>query len=480
MGGLTSAASGNLAVLGRSVEKTRGLPLGLWKFLDWISADLSREVVQNPSTSITGHGGADRGTLGAFKSGAKVKYDLTSRRLLSDLLAMVGFTSATDLTGAQLIKIRPDPDASFRSVSTYFYEGGTYTPKMDYGRSCKEVSLTDAENKRVVTDVTYTEPTGDTISGAPIDKAGNTQNAVFVASRGRRPYDGNFTAEKSVYLKIISSTPGGAVVKAKIDVPSGGTDGTGFGAAAYGVTTFAVSVPNDENDGWSKVIDGDTGLPMVLGTESEEPYEITLGDLDLTSYAAGDEFEIPVAMEKLTKSTVAENRLSSYHLLRLLGEKDVRIDAGTVKIDWPFKEYYANGKRYPYTIDSSDTSKKPGLTASFDKRLFDRRFRIQNEADARFTLNDSYKILAPIPTTSIQENVQIFAPQCRVSTLTSGAVAGFGPLKEKITIDAEQPDDTADHKLTTAGIVVPDGFDDTTKYFWQINLTLPLADVADY
>ncbi len=52
--------------------------------------------------------------------------------------------------------------------------------------------------------------------------------------------------------------------------------------------------------------------------------------------------------------------------------------------------------------------------------------------------------------------------------------AGFDTLEETITLGAEQPDDTAGGTLTEAGITVPAGFDDTTAYPFQVNITLPI------
>ncbi len=479
--GLKQAAVGNLATFARSLEKVNiGLPSGgAWKFLNFISAEISRTNKHNPSTSITGSGGTDRGTLGEAAHTDKVKYDATTARLALDLAAMVGCPTTaitSPATGVYLYKVRPDRDNPLRSLSFLLDEGGSYAPSMQFGRRCQDVILSTNANKRVETDVTYSEPTGDSISGVAIDKSGNTGSASLVSSRGRRPYDADFTAGKSVYLKVISSTTGGAVLKAKIDVPSGGTDGTGFGAAAYGSTTFAVSVPTDSADGWAVVIDSTSGYPVGLFGENNEPFEITLGDTDLTAYAANDEFEIPVSIARIPKTGTRENRLSAFHLVRLInGTTDVRIDTGTMKISRPFKAYYANGRRFPQTIDPTG---KLSLTTNFKKRLFDRAFRQVEDSDSRFTLYDDMKFQSPIGATAYFEQVEFFQPQCMVSALKSGDVAGFDALEETVTLEAEQPDDTADGTLTTGGLTVPAGFDDTTKYPWQCNITTPIDITA--
>jgi len=474
--GLKQAAVGNQAILARSLEKTNiGLPLSNWKFLNFISAEISRTNVHNASNSITGSGGVDRSTLGEVTHTDKIKYDATTYRLAADLVGMVGYTSsANPTTGVYTLAIRPDRDNAFRSLSLYLDEGGDYGPMMQFGRRTQDITLSETANKRIEADITYSEPTGDTTSGAAIAKSGNggTHNAGLIGSRGQRPYDADFLAGKSVYLKVDSATTTGAVLLAKVDTASGLTDGTNFGAAAYGATTFAVSVPSDSSDGWAPVVDSTSGYPIGLFGENNEPFEVTLGDANLTDLSAGDEFEIPVAVRRLTKTGTKENRLSAYHLVRMINSTtDVRIDKGTMKITRPFKPYYANGRRLPFTIDPTG---KLALVTTFTKRLFDRYFRQVEGADARFTLYDVMKFQSPIGTTAYFEQIEFFQPQCMISALKSGDVAGFDTLEETITLGAEQPDDTSGGTLSEAGITVPTGFDDTTQYPWQINITLPI------
>lgn len=472
---MRQAAVGNQATFARSLEKTNiGLPLSDWKFLNFISAEISRTNVHNVSNAITGSGGIDRSTLGEVTHTDKIKYDATTYRLAQDLLAMVGYTSsANPTTGVYTLAIRPDRDNAFRSFSFYLDEGGEYGPMMQFGRRTQDITLVENANKRIEADITYSEPTGDTTSGAAIAKAGNggTHSVALIGSRGQRPYDADFLAGKSVYLKVDSATTGGAVLLAKVDVASGQTDGSNFGLAAYGSTTFTVTVPGDNSDGWATVIDSTSGNAIGLFGENNEPFEVTLGDVDLTDLSTGDEFEIPVAVRRLTKTGAKENRLSAYHLVRLIDSTtDVRIDTGSMKITRPFKPYYTNGRRLPYTIDATG---KMTLVTTFKKRLFDRYFRQIEGTDSRFTLYDVMKFGTPI-TGSYFEQIEFFQPQCMISALKSGDVAGFDTLDETITLGAEQPDDSSDGTLTANGITVPTGFDDTTEYPWQINITLPI------
>jgi hypothetical protein len=479
---MKQAAVGNLATFARSLEKGNiGLPLGEFKFLNFVSAELSRMNEHNASTSITGSGGVDRGTLGGITHSNKLVYDATTYRLAMDLIAMVGYKDwENPAQGVYTIAIRPDRDNEFRSLSFYLDEGGSYGPGMQFGRCCEDITLSEDANKRIEATVTYSEPTGDTISGAAIKKSGNTGTitANVIWSRGQRPNDADFSAGKSVYLKVDSATTGAVVLLAKVDTASGQTDGSNFPATAYGSTTFTVPVPSDSTDGWAGVVDSTSGIAMGLFGENNEPFEVTFGDSADQSalVAVGDEFEIPIAVARLTKVGSRENRLSAFHLIRAMNSTtDVRIDSGTIKITRPFKPYYANGRRLPYTIDPTG---KLTLTTNFKKRLFDRSYRQIEGGDSRFTLYDVLKFGTPITGTYF-EQVEIFQPQCMISALQSGNVAGFDALEETVTLEAEQPDDTADGKLSTAGITVPAGFNDTTKYPWQINITTPI-DIAHF
>jgi hypothetical protein len=277
-------------------------------------------------------------------------------------------------------------------------------------------------------------------------------------------------------LKVISVTTTAVVLAAKIDTASGLTDGTNFGVAAYGGLTFSVPIPSSDSDGWGIVIDSSSGNKIGLFGENNEPFEVTFGySADQSAIlAADDEFEIPVAARRLTKTGTRENRLSAYHLVKLIGGIDTRIDKGTVKISRPWDPYYVNGRRLPITIDPTG---KLSATTNFEKKLFDQRFRQIEGADSRFTLYDVFKFENPILATAYNEQVEIFQPQCMISSLKSGDVAGFDSLKETVTLEAEQPDDSSDGTLTANGITVPAGFDDTTLYPWQANITTPI-DVA--
>ena len=467
---MLDAAVGNLANLARSLEKDNvGLPQSDWKFINFISAELARQNVHNASNSITGSGGMDRGTLGEVKHSNKIKYDATAYRLTMDLLGMVGYTNWDNpVAGVYVVQIRPDRDNAIRSISMYLDEGGSYGPSMQFGRRTQDVVLSEDSNQRIEADVTYSEPLGDTTAGAPVAAVGNTGTHAIglIGSRGQRKNDADVA--KSVYLKVVSSATGSVVLKAKVDVPAFA------GAVAYGATTFTVPVPSGSSDGWGTVVDSTSALALGLFGENNEPFEVTFGDVDMTDLLADDVFEIPATMTRLTKTGTRENRLSAYHLIKLIGGVDTRIDKGTVKISRPWEAKYSNGRRTPYAIVPTG---KLSATTNFEKPLFDRRFRQVEGDDSRFTLHDVMKFQDPIGATAYNEQVELFQPQCGISDLKGGDVAGFDALTETVTLEAEQPDPSSDGTLTANGIAVPAGFDDTTEFVWQANITLPI-DIA--
>src|SRR6185369_5200692 len=180
---MLDAAVGNLASFARSLEKVNlGVPLvgvngANMRFVNFISAEIARMNQHNPSTSITGSGGMDRGTLGGITHTDKVKYDATTARLALDFAAMLGcpVSAITNPTGGVYVyKIRPDRDNALRALSFYLDEGGSYPPSMQFGRRCQDIVLSETANKRIEADVTYSEPTGDTEYGLPVPKTGNT------------------------------------------------------------------------------------------------------------------------------------------------------------------------------------------------------------------------------------------------------------------------------------------------------------------
>lgn len=362
---------------------------------------------------------------------------------------------------AWLVKFRPGTVNEVRGASLYLYEGGSYTAQLQTGRRVNDITLSNDANKRIKGTITYTEPTGDTIAGFAIAKSTNTgtQPVASIGTRGRRPFDADFTAGKSIYLSVVSSTSTSAVLKAKVDTASGETDGTNFPGTAYGSTTFTVSVPDETTGatGWTTVVDSTSGLPIGLFGENNEPFQVTFGNGDLSLTDAADQFEIPVSMSALTKTTNAETRLSAFHLIRTLGGTlDIRIEDGTVKLERPYRAYYANGQRLPQAIDPTGPY---GATVTMKKRLFDRYFRAANEAGSRFTLYDVYRA-GPAIATGVYEGIEVFLSQCAVSKMKSGDIANRNTLDETITLVAEDPD---------AAVTAPTGFDGL--YAWEMNVT---------
>lgn len=374
---------------------------------------------------------------------------------------------------AWLVKIRPDAlNNDVRAATLYLFEGGHYTATAQTGRRTADISIADAANKRAEVTVTYSDPTGDTISGFLVGKSDNG-NAAFRAqtfgmkifTRGRRPYDAAFDAGDSLYLIItaIDTTSGAESVtfQAGYAAASGDVDGTGFPTPAYSTVEFTCPVASADFDGYTAVVmDAPLGTIGLFG-ENFEAFEVCIPPVaDLANLTVGDEFEIPVEMPALTKTVTPETRLSAFHLIRKLnGSTDVRIDKGATKIVRPYKPYRANGRRIPQAIDPSGDS---SATFTFSKRLFDRFFRKISDAHTRFSVYDNYRNESPIAGTTAHESVEIFAPQCAVTALKSGEIATKDVLEESVTLFAEQP-----NVVPTP----PAGFDASADYPIQINIT---------
>jgi hypothetical protein len=350
-----------------------------------------------------------------------------------------------------LVRMRPDRTNELRAATMYLFEGGSYSAMMQTGRRVPMLQLTDAANKRVEVDVTYEDPTGDTISGFFIAKTGNGGSfAGKISTRGRRPYDADYDAEKSLFLKVTAVDANGVTFDTQIATKGDGVGG-GFPGSSYSGNTFTVPIATDDFDGYTNVPNPATGDPLGLFGENFEAYEVTVGH-DTTGFTNGDEFEIPAFCPALTKSVNAESRLSSFHLIRKLnGTTDVRIDSGNLKLERPFKAYRANGRRIPQAIDPMGDV---AAEWQFKKRLFDRYFRVQNDQHARFTIWDKYQI-----DSGVFESVEVYAGQVAVKTMKSGDIPNKNVLEETITLVSEQPE--------SAGSP-PTGFDGT--YSFEVNV----------
>jgi hypothetical protein len=464
---MVDAAVGSRALLARSIEKVGlGIPQGaVYDFLRFDAAELSRTSAENPSEAITGSAGEDRGTPGMITYADNIKYDMTADRVLFDLVAMYGKPlSVTVLTAAEawLVKFRPTGAEELRAASFHFYEGGSYGASLQYGRRCHTLTLTDAANKRVGVAANYADPTGDSISGYAVEKSDNAGTETQkTSSRGRRPYDADYTANKSVFVKINAIAAGVATCVAAIATAGDGLGG-GF-PVGYNAATFDVKAPDDAtgHDGWTTVM-LDAG-PLGLFGANNEPFQVTFGN-NMTGRLVGDEWEFPKACSALTPTGGSGTRMSTFHNVRLLDDDLVAVhfDKGSVKFMRPYKPYLANGQRLPFFVDPTDSL---GCTTQFTQRLATRFFREINDASARFSVHDKWAINSAISATATEhETVEIFQPVCRVQTLKGGDVSSKNSLEETVTLEAEQPDPsdtvTAPHA----------DFESVTMYAIQVNV----------
>jgi hypothetical protein len=465
---MVDAAVGSKSVFGRAVETSFGLPRGsaALKFFDFDSLDISRNSKENASTAITGFGGKKRGTPGELAYNKALKYDLTVLRFLMDAVAMFGSASAiSDLTGAWLVKIRPGRSANvLRALSMYLHEGGSYSAQLQHGRRTNELTLTDAANKRVGVTPAYTSPTGDTVSGFPLASTGNagTQNTALLATRGRRPGDSAFLANDSIYLKVISATTTTVTFKAAYDAKSTLQNGTDFPTVSYGSHTFTVTVGE-----WARIIDSNDALagPIGLFGENSEPMELTIGAQtggDMSAlFEADDEFEFTASLAALTKSVVAENRLSTFHMTNAIDGTSTLVDSQTTKIMRPYSEYFSNSRRFPTAVDPTGDL---GATVTFKKRLFDRLFRNYQDRLTLFPMLQSYLTGNPL-IAGKYEGIEIFYPAMQVTTLKSGDIPNKNTLDESVTLEAMQPEATP--SLPSGATTT---FDATVDYPLQINV----------
>lgn len=441
-----------------------------------------------PTVTITGGGGTGATAHAVMVANAVSSIVIDNAGWGYTSAPTIGFTggggtgatahAVLSAADASLAKFRPgDPQAEIGSVWVYIDEGGSYSAGVQLGRRPQELSISEDSNKRLKVDADFAPATGDSISGFVVAKAANTGDLVngadnlgLVTTRGRRPYDSNYDAGKSLYLKVTASDANTVTVKAAFDTASGATDGSGFPATSFsGSTTMVIRRP-----GSALAPDGFTRVQLMDGTlvgqfgENNEPYEISFGDQDLSVIDVNDIFEIPFELEAgaISLDPILETRLSAFHLLRTIGGTSVKFDSGSMKFSRPFKPYYVNGRKLPDAIDPSGDI---GGTWSFKKRLFDRYFRQRQETITRLTIEDVARNQDPVVAgTQVYEGFHVFVPQASVTTLKSGEVSTKETLEEQVTLEAEQPDSTPS---VPSPLLAPSAtFDASADYPFQINI----------
>lgn len=463
------AAVGAKAILGIGIESgTLGFPMGAssLKTYDWDSMEVGRQSKENPNTSITGFGGRARGTPGDLPYGNGPKGDLTVLRFIQHAVAEYGSAMAiTDLGsgGPFLVKIRPGRAANAaRGLTVAIRESPYYAALAEFGRRVSEINLVDVGNRRVKLDPTYTLPMGDAISAFPLAASTNagTENKALVAMRGRRPNDSHTVAGESIYLKVISTTTTTVVFKARYDAKSVLGDGTDFPTGTtYGSASFTVTAGR-----WARVVDSNDALasPIGLFGENFEPLELTVGDQvggDLSAlFTADDEFEFAASLS-LTKTPIAENRLSTYHLSMADTDETFIVEGQTTKLMRPFDPQIGSGSRFPQRIDETGD-----ITAeiTFSKTLFDRMYRDRLDRVDTFPILQSYLFGTPV-VAGMYEGIEIFYPAMQVTDVKAD-VPNKNVLKESVTLAAVQAETTP-----SLPALATTTFDATVDYPFQIN-----------
>lgn len=456
---MVDAASGGRSILGRSIEKVdAGIrKAAFYDFLRYDSFDLGRFSEENPATAITGSEGADSGTPGDLSFGNGYKYDLTCGRLCFDLAVMVGKPTSIDVltaTKSWLVKFRPSRTNEYRGAEFYLNEGGavdSLESQYQYGRRCAALTLGEEANQRIKVDTDYgKDALGDTTAAFAVAKTGNTGTYVGkIGSRGRRLYDADYLAKKSVFLKV--SALGTQVVNgvtydtvtlvAQIATAGDGVGG-GFPVGAYGAATFVVKPPISAigHRGWTNVLVGTVTI-VGLGGNNKELFEVAFSGVT-TNLAVGDEFEIPYQLGIISTTTTTESLFSAFHLERKIVNESINVKTskGTLKLLRPYEGYKVNGQRF---ADSIDPTGVVSAELVFTRRLFDSLFRHYNDVGTRFSAYSKYQIVTPIAgTTDDHEAVEVYMPRAVIASNKTGAVASRETLEENPTLRAEQPDGT--------------------------------------
>ncbi|MDQ5870600.1 MAG: hypothetical protein M3547_00120 [Acidobacteriota bacterium] len=467
---MTDAASGARAILGRSLEKINAgiRTAGFYDFPHFDSYDLGRFSTENPASAITGAEGAGQGTPGLMTFGSGYKGDLRASEIAFDFACMTGAPTAVDVltaTKSWRAKFRPRRTNAYRAAEFYLHEGGdAIESQYQYGRRCGLVELDEVANERIKANVQYGAALGDTTSAFAIAKTGNTGTYVGkIGSRGRRQYDADYLAEKSVFLKV--SAISGSIVTFVAKVATAG-DGLGGGfPVGYDTATFVVKPPDASigHDGWTTVKVG-TVTVVGLGGENKEPFQVAF-DGTLTTLAVGDEFEIPYQLGVLATTTTSESRFSAFHLERIFTvvgtDRSVKISKGTLRLLRPYKDYPTNGSRYP---ESSDPSEFVAAELQMTRRLYESTLRHMNDDGTRFSIYSKYQIISPIAgTTDDHETVEVWMPRCRVAENRTGVVATRETLEENPKLVAEQP---LGSEALPSGVSNFDSMD-----AWQANVT---------
>lgn len=471
---LIDAAVGKRASYARGLSKNEpGIPEGPLVFLKFESIDSKRDAKWNPSTTISGSEGNDKGTPGPIDLDAKPKYPLTAFQLAVDLAAMVGRPAITEVTSGLSWRLSFYPSRANVQVAAWdrLFRGSAAVGSISkFGHRCQKITMEADSNKRVDVTCDWTDGLGDSISGEPVSKTGNTGTyAGRIATRGRRPKDSNWNSGLSLYLKVTAKTATTATFVVGYGAATVG-DGSGFPSPTFSSATTVVTVASAANgtDGYSTIM-LDAG-PIGNFGEDFQPYQLALSGTSYSLLAVNDIYEIPAIAPELTVVNVVEKRLSAFQfLLTLGGTRQIRTNKCTIEFDRPYKAFKPNRTRYASAIDPSGNST---LSFKFDQRFFDNYLRDLQDANSRLTIYAAAQNDDVIAGTAEHEGVEIYVPQGAISALAEGAITGPDVLMSNATVEAENPDATT--ALSGSGAI--SAFAGTRV--WEIHITTPIDPTA--
>lgn len=445
VGSQYNPAHGRDALIAFGMEKgTLGIRQGPLRFLKPDSTDSRVDYGWNKASTVIAGVGEPAGTPGGIKLPGKPIMDLTTWNFAMLANSMFGAPASLDaVTAATSWRAvwypRKLTAAQVRAITEYVYYGADAVGAiMVGGRQAGKISLGEKADNRIKLSADWQNAgMGANHIGFVVAKTGNSGTfAGQFSLKGVRQQDSDYTAGKSLYLKVHSIV--GSVVNfySKIDTA---TDGSGdFSAAtgSYGTAITAVKVADSsiDFDGFVQVLDA-TGAN--IGNFGEDYHPLLIGVDTVTGFAVGDEFEFPVEMEALTPTYVSQLRYSTFHVSCKLGDRIVRFDNATAELDYGVKPWNSQG-RYPSYVDRVGSAM---MTLKYSERSYDSFIRNLMETNSTTGMYLAAIDGALIPGSAENEGVEIWLPQARCTGAAEREVKNRDVLTSAPTFSAEDPED---------------------------------------
>jgi hypothetical protein len=410
------------------------------------------------SNELAGGAGASRAYPGPITVGGTVKGAIRSGSIVPFLTALYGAPTVSR-AGLPVISYTWTATtarlaASARSLTALTFKGGSLSPEILYGLMADTIDLS-IDGGKIADDTVKLVGQQSSISGVATKHAGTGYTGTLVARgvRGDAAY-----ATTDLYVKVTTApTTGTFAVKYTM-----GSSGTYTGSAHtlyYDLVSKKQTKGGTQQSDWAEAFD-DSGVALGFDAgENRVPYQILFTG-DVTTLSLNDEFIVPVTAlipggtgtgyTAVPVHMPLPPRFGPAHVTILQGGTPLEALNATVKLGGPKEPYRCLGKEARIVLDLERGGFFTGqvtISRRYNDRTWENILRRDTRAAVVVKAEGERILSQPGTYSAVRETLQITYPQMRVTDAKS-PVGGAGWILEAVTLDAEQPDDSAQEFFT--------------------------------